>query len=95
MAETLPGGMMLLLATLAVYRLATDLAWEDGPGALYGKWRGWVMARYGADDWRSLGVNCPICVSFWLSLPAAYLWGPLAWLGIAGAVALLVRVRNG
>lgn len=84
----------LLLATLAVYRIATDLAWEDGPFDLYAWGRGWVMERYGADGWRSAGVSCPICLSFWLSLPAIYFWGPLAWLGIAGAVALLVRIRS-
>lgn len=85
----------MLLTTLAVYRLATDLAWEDGPGGLYAKGRGAVIARYGADDWRSAGVCCPICISLWLSLPAAFVWGPLAWLGIAGAVAFLARVHRG
>lgn len=84
----------LLLATLAVYRLATDLAWEDGPMGIYATWRGWVLARYGAGDWRSEGVVCPICWSFWLALPAAVVWGPLAWLGIAGAAAFLARVRH-
>jgi hypothetical protein len=83
----------LLLAALTVYRLATDLAWEDGPFDLFARLRGAVMSRAGANSWLSSGVNCPICLSFWLSLPAAYLWGALAWLGIAGAVALAVRLR--
>lgn len=83
----------LIIAVFAVYRVATDLAWEDGPLGLYARGRGWVLMRYGADDWRSVGVCCPICWSFWLSLPAAYVYGPLAWLGIAGAVALLVRFQ--
>ena len=84
----------LVLVVLVVYRVATDLAWEDGPLDAYAKVRGAIMARYGADDWRSNGVSCPICISFWLSLPAAFVWGPLAWLGIAGAVAFLVRLRT-
>lgn len=86
--------LTFVLAILAVYRVATDLAWEDGPMELYAKLRGRVMARYGADDWRSNGVSCPICWSFWLSLPAAFVWGPLHWLAIAGAVALLARIRQ-
>ena len=89
-----PGPLVLLLAALAVYRLATDLAWEVGPFELYARWRGWVIARYGKDDWRSEGVTCPICLSFWLALPALFVWGPLAWLGIAGAAAFLAR-RHG
>lgn len=86
--------LVLLLAVFAVYRLATDLAWEDGPMSLYARWRGFVMARYGADDWRSEGVSCPICLSFWISFPAAFVWGPLAWLGIAGAAAFLARMTS-
>lgn len=84
----------LFIAIFAVYRLSTDLAWETGPGALYEHWRGWVIQRYGPDDWRSEGVSCPICVSFWIALPAAFLWGPLHWLGIAGAASFLARVSS-
>lgn len=78
------------LAALAVYRLSTDFALEAGPYEVFSKARGWVIQRYGPDDWRSEGVSCPICVSFWLSLPAL-VWGPLAWLGIAGAASFLAR----
>lgn len=87
----MPDVLTLIIAVFAVYRLATDLAWEDGPFALYARWRGWALSRYGAHDWRSEGVTCPICISFWLALPAAFVWGPLAWLGIAGAAAFLAR----
>lgn len=86
--------LVLVLATFAVYRVATDLAWEEGPAGLYAKGRGRVLARYGKDDWRSEGVSCPICWSFWLALPAAWFWGPLAWLGIAGAAAFLARMQS-
>lgn len=86
--------LSIVLAAFAVYRLATDLAWEAGPFALFERWRGWVMVRYGKEDWRSEGVSCPICVSFWLSLPAAFVWGPLVWLGIAGAAAFLARASK-
>lgn len=83
-----------ILAALATYRLATDLALEDGPFAIYAWGRGRVIARYGLDHWLSEGVCCPICWSFWISSPAAYFWGVLAWLAIAGAVAFLVRVTK-
>lgn len=86
--------MKVILAALAVYRLSTDLAWEAGPYEVFSRARGWVIQRYGPDDWRSEGVSCPICVSFWLSLPAAFVWGPLHWLGIAGAVSFLARVSS-
>lgn len=91
--------LTLIVASLIVYRLATDLAWEDGPGALYARLRGGVMTRAGADHWLSAGVTCPICLSFWLALPAGLLidfglMGIVYWLAIAGAVALAVRITS-
>lgn len=81
-----------LIIALAVYRLATDVALMDGPFALYAQARGMVIAHFGKDHWLSEGVCCPICLSFWIALPVAFLYGPLVWLAIAGAVALAVRM---
>jgi len=83
----------LILAVFAVYRLATDLAWESGPFELYTRLRGYVMSHTKA-EWLHEGIGCPICWSFWLALPALY-WGPLEWLGIAGLAAFLVRLTHG
>lgn len=88
---------MPLLAALAVYRISTDLAWEYGPFGLFAIMRGWAMTH--APRWVAEGVTCPICWSFWLSLPVG-LWlsfdllGVLYWLAIAGAVALAVRATT-
>lgn len=94
-------GLILLAAVFATYRLATDVAHERGPYDLYSRLRGRVIARYGADDWRSEGVSCPICLSFWIGLVVVllvlpfstcdiWLW-PLWWLGVSGAAAALAR----
>lgn len=89
--------IMPLLAALAVYRIATDLAWEYGPFGIYARMRGWAMTN--APHWVAEGVTCPICWSFWLSLPAGLLisfdyMGLVYWLAIAGAVALAVRATT-
>ncbi len=89
------GWLELIVAVFAVYRVATDLAWEGGPGGLFERWRGWVMRWAGADSWIAEGIGCPICLSFWLALPLAFLWGVLPWLAIAGAAAFLARVSDG
>lgn len=81
----------LIIITLAVYRVATDLAYMDGPFDLFSKLRGAMIERFGAGHWVAIGIQCPICVSFWLSLFTAY-WFGWAWLAIAGAVAFLVRI---
>ena len=89
--------IMPLLAALAVYRVATDLAWEYGPFGLFARMRGWAMTN--TPHWIAEGVTCPICWSFWLSLPAGLLisfdiMGLVYWLAIAGAVALAVRATT-
>ena len=90
--------MVFVIACLAVYRLATDLAWETGPFGLYASLRGSVMTRWPV-SWVAEGVTCPICWSFWLALPTGLLlsfdgMGVVYWLGIAGAVALAVRITS-
>jgi len=81
----------LLIAALAVYRVATDIAYMDGPFDLFSRLRGAAVARLGAGHWVTVGLHCPICISFWLALPLAY-WYGWAWLAIAGAVTFLVRI---
>lgn len=89
------GALSYLLVALATYRLATDLAWETGPGEAYTRWRSRVIARYGAESWQAEGVSCPICISLWAApvVLLLWLWLPwlVAWLAVAGAAALLVR----
>lgn len=85
-----------ILLALATYRVATDLAWEDGPVELYSRLRSAVYTRFGDRHWASEGVSCPICLSFWIApllLFVAWPWLPwlVSWLAVAGAAALLAR----
>lgn len=90
--------LTLIMLTLAVYRVATDLAREDGPADAFARLRGAVFARLGADHWLSAGVACPICLSFWLAPALLLLWRLLpalvVWLAIAGGAALLARLTT-
>jgi len=94
--------LMLICAALAAYRLAYDLAYMDGPGALYTRIRGRAILRWREGHWIVTGLNCPICLSFWLALPLtlAALWfapgldpwaWPLYWLAVAGGALVLVK----
>ena len=96
--------IVILAAIFATYRLACDFATERGPFDLYADLRGSVIAKYGKDDWRSEGITCPVCWSFWIAAPLALIvvlfasFDPwlivLWWFGIAGAAAFLVRVTE-
>lgn len=87
--------LAFVLIALACYRVATDLAWEDGPGEAFARLRGAALQRFGVDHWVTTGVNCPICLSFWIApvLIILWTWAPALvwWLAVAGAAALLAR----
>ncbi len=75
------------IAAFAVYRLARMLADEDGPFDLLSRLRSSIDPDQ--HTWVGRGLNCPLCVGFWLALPTAILvartaW-PLWWPALAGA----------
>lgn len=93
----------LLLAILATYRVAHMVTSEEGPFAIFDRWRA-CFDRFGADErwsWLQRGVNCVMCVSFWLSIASALFfawlyWLPFhvfvfVWLAIAGGVLTIER----
>src|SRR5262249_55240931 len=57
----------LVLASLATYRLARMVASEEGPGGVFVKLRGVLDADQ--QTWFGRGMNCQLCVGFWLALP--------------------------
>jgi len=68
------------MAALAVYRLAWMFTREDGPFALFDKFRMWLGKH--ATEGKGLGwtlaelFNCPHCLGLWLAflLSPAVLW---------------------
>lgn len=80
----------LFLLVMAVFRLTYLICYEDAPFDLAIRLRTWVFNKFSDDHWLNRGINCPYCVSFWVSLIALFVWlNPLAWLGTAGAVTLI------
>ena len=80
-----------LVAITAVYRLAYMLANEDGPFDVFSWWRN----KLGQEAWYGRGFHCVLCMSFWLSLPAAILVGLpwfIGWLGVAGGVLIVWQI---
>ena len=95
-----------MLATCAAYRVAYMISMESGPFRSMETARGWVFTRFPPvkdasgiliESWQWEGINCPLCVSFWLSIPFAALahWGGfigqlvLVWLGMAGLILII------
>ena len=91
--------IIFIVAALATYRLSMMLTEEEGPFSIFTRLRG----RLDPDQktWLGRGVNCIMCVAFWVALPVAVWLGivgavdpyltPLVWLGLAGAVVIIRR----
>lgn len=92
----------LICLVLATYRLATDFANEYGPFGIYyairKKVKSFVEEKVDETDleifdhpygWLYLGIDCPICLSFWIAF--AVYWLPtfiVVPLACAGAVSI-------
>lgn len=69
--------MTLLIAALATYRVARALTRERGPFEVFTR-----LQNIGEPGgWLHDGLNCPLCVGFWVSLVVGLLvYAGLAWL---------------
>ena len=99
----------IVIAALAVYRVAFMAAREEGPWDLFDRMRlaaarlpKQVVGNQTRAHWIQRGLGCPLCISWWLSLPAALcvswwlavpLWATLAlWPAIAGLCLFLYQL---
>lgn len=87
--------LTFIIAALATHRLAYALSEEEGPLGIFRSWRGALDPDQ--TTWLGRGVNCIMCVGWWVALPIAVLitadpWKvPLVWWALAGAVVLIRR----
>ncbi len=87
--------LLLVLAVFASYRLARMLAMEEGPFGILDTVR--VRIDPEQKTWLGRGLNCPLCIGFYVSLAVTLILLPFAtwqqsvlnWLGVAGAMAAL------
>lgn len=70
--------IVVLLAALAVYRVAFMIAREEGPWDIFDRLRARAallpvetVGNRTRPHWIQRGLGCPLCISWWLALPAA------------------------
>lgn len=85
-----------ILGSLGVAFILTN-TW--GPFGLCFKFREMIIAEAKKRDWPewvSEGVQCPICVGFWTSIPVAWYTqqGIEGWLASIGAIALMIWAKS-
>lgn len=88
--------LVLIITSLAVYRLSRMLTDEEGPWSVFTRLRGLAAP----DTWLGRGLECVMCVSVWVALPVTVLivllgytdvrlW-PLTWLALS-SVTVIIR----
>lgn len=98
--------ILLVFLSLACYRVAGLIAFDEGPLRIF--WR--LRVVLGAYDYGPNGrpqsvagrfIRCPYCVGAWVALGLAFVGGPLSWEtllwwgAIAGGQALLQSFEGG
>lgn len=88
--------LLLGIGALVTYRIARMLALEEGAFSIFSKLRS-ILGGEKQQHWLGRGVNCPLCIGFWLALPISWLllgafdvWG---WLAIAGLQTFLQKLE--
>lgn len=82
----------IIAAWLIIYRIATDIAYMDGPFDAFAYLRGWIVQRYGSNHWVSHGIQCPICISLWIAIILAVVM--MDWRIAAGAGFVTLAIRS-
>jgi len=79
----------IIIWSFIIYRISTDIAYMDGPADIFSIIRGWFIVF--APEWVTRGIQCPICISFWLCCILVAVTGNLYLFAVAGVVTYLVR----
>lgn len=79
---------LFILATLAAYRVSYAITREEGPIGVFAFMRGHIDPNQ--RTWLGRGLNCVLCISFWVTLIIALLLSAsvLEWLAMAGLIVL-------
>ena len=97
----------LVVASLACYRVAQLLVFDEGPFCLFDR----IRIKVGRYDYGENGepqtelgrlLSCPYCVGLWIAIPLALILFPetiiefiLYWFAIAGGQAFLETIGSG
>lgn len=86
--------LWVALAALATYRLSRMIAMEDGPMDVFSLLREHIGQR----TWIGRGMQCTLCISFWLCWPIALLVPITTWqeyiLAALGSAAVTVIIHK-
>jgi spore maturation protein SpmA len=82
----------IVIWSLIVYRVASDIADMDGPFEVFVHLRSWVYEHM--PQWVFTGISCAICISWWLTGILVLVTGDWRLSAVAGVVRLIVDWRN-
>lgn len=78
---------------MIVFRVADDIAYSNGPFDIFMHFRSYFINRQ-YPDWVVIGVNCRVCISFWLSIILVSWYWDIRYFAVAGIVSVITRFLN-
>lgn len=98
--------LSLIGAGIVNYRISRMLAMEDGAFDIFHRFREWVSRKTTGiryvegkrQHWIDAGLNCPLCIGFWLALPLSIvMYGSFnvwQWFVVAGIQTFLQKMER-
>lgn len=85
--------LKLIAGWLIIYGLAFMVALTDGPFGVFHAFRKKVKSTT-TKEWIRVGLNCPICMSFWIGIPVSFALngGVVMWLSATGFVCVVTSL---
>lgn len=80
--------LAVVIGAIAAYRVSYMITREEGPLGVFSLLRGAVDPYQ--KTWVGRGLNCILCVSFWVTLAVSIIIGVswLEWLAMAGLIVM-------
>lgn len=79
----------IMIWSIIIFRVADDFVLRDGPFEIFVNIRSWAYRNDKVPAWVSNGMQCRICVSWWLTLAVAIYHFDIRYYACAGVVTLL------
>lgn len=84
----------IIVWSLIVYRISSDIADMDGPFELFSKARQFAWNSKHIPLWVANGMECVICISFWITCIIVVITMQFELFACAGIVRLIADWRN-
>lgn len=84
----------IVVWSLIIYRISSDIADMDGPFAIFSSIRQFMWNHQKIPMWIATGMECVVCISFWITCIIVVITMRYELFACAGVIRLISDWRN-